>query len=59
MKESVLYWSLLAKFSTLPEMKEVLSSTGDAELWHGAPRIPKARQTYLEMVRSKNESQRN
>jgi predicted NAD-dependent protein-ADP-ribosyltransferase YbiA (DUF1768 family) len=45
--EEILY----AKFSQVPLAREVLLATHDAQLWHGAPRTPKKRQTSLENVR--------
>jgi len=52
MKDDVLYAALYAKFSQNPNLKRLLFLTQDAELWHGAPRIPKSRQYLLEKVRA-------
>jgi hypothetical protein len=39
------------KFSQDPRSALVLALTGDAELWHVAPRMPKERWTDLEALR--------
>ena len=52
MIDGVMYTAMYAKFSQNPDMKQVLLLTQDAELWHGAPRIPKTRQYPLEQVRA-------
>lgn len=51
MKDEVVYVGLLAKFSQHPELHRVLLATKKAELWHGTPRTPAARQFLLEKVR--------
>lgn len=51
-KDDIMYYGLLAKFTQNPELKEVLLLTQDAELWHGAPRVAPSRQYLLESVRS-------
>lgn len=50
-KDLVLHTALYAKFSQNEALKEALLSTGNAQLYHGAPRIPKLRQHVLERVR--------
>lgn len=50
-KSEVMKNILLAKFTSVPEARGALLATGNAQLWHGAPRTPKARQFELEEVR--------
>ena len=58
-KDDILYQALIAKFSQHPELARILILTGDAELWHGAPRVPKKRQYILEAVRTQLIQQNN
>lgn len=51
-KEDLMYEAQLAKFSQNQDLKSMLLSTGNAELWHGAARQPPARMLSLERVRS-------
>lgn len=50
-KDEIMREILYARFSTSPTSRRVLLATGNAQLWHGAPRIPKERQPWLEEVR--------
>lgn len=50
-KDSVLKAILIAKFTQDLHAGRTLIATLDAELWHGAPRVPKSRQLVLEEVR--------
>ena len=56
-KEDVMYEAQLAKFSQNQDLKSMLLSTGNAELWHGAARQPPARMLSLERVRDSLRSQ--
>lgn len=58
-KDNVIYAALYAKFNQNPDLKRVLLLTQDAQLWHGAPRTPKARQYLLEKVRAQLTAQEN
>jgi hypothetical protein len=51
-KEEVMAQAQFAKFSQNPELRQLLLDTRDAELWHGAPRQPRARIMSLERVRA-------
>lgn len=51
MKDDVLFFALKAKFTQYPNLAKVLLATGNAELWHGAPRVAPERQWTLEEVR--------
>ena len=51
-KDDVLRDILVAKFTQNLHAGRTLVATLDAELWHGAPRVPKARQYVLEEVRA-------
>jgi len=51
MKDAVLLNALYAKFSQHSDLRRLLLATGNAELWHGAPRVAKARQWQLERIR--------
>ena len=50
-KDDVLYAALSAKFSQHEYLNATLLLTGNAELWHGMPRVPRTRQHLLEIVR--------
>ena len=52
LKDTILYTALKAKFTQNAELRELLLATGNAELWHGAPRTTASRQFLLERVRS-------
>lgn len=52
LKDTILYTALKAKFTQHPSLRELLLATGNAELWHGAPRTTASRQFILERVRS-------
>lgn len=51
-QDKVIFWGLYHKFRQNPDLKSVLFLTDNAELWHGAPRVPMKRQFLLEGVRS-------
>ena len=51
-KEDVMAAAQFAKFSQNGALRDLLISTGDAELWHGAARQPPARMRSLERVRA-------
>lgn len=46
LRPTVIYNAMLSKFMQNPEL-----ATGNAELWHGAPRVKAARQVELERIR--------
>jgi predicted NAD-dependent protein-ADP-ribosyltransferase YbiA (DUF1768 family) len=50
-KDLLLERILRAKFTQVEMAKEALLATRDAELWHGARGVPKARQVSLEKIR--------
>jgi predicted NAD-dependent protein-ADP-ribosyltransferase YbiA (DUF1768 family) len=51
-KDTVLLEAFRWKFKQNPELAKILLLTQNAQLWHGAPRVPAARQYQLEQVRS-------
>lgn len=51
-KHEVMYRALLARFSQCEDSRQVLLSTGDAELWHGTRGVKPSRQVVLEKVRN-------
>jgi predicted NAD-dependent protein-ADP-ribosyltransferase YbiA (DUF1768 family)/DNA-directed RNA polymerase subunit M/transcription elongation factor TFIIS len=48
-----------AKFSQNPDARKVLLLTGDAQLWHAAPRTPKVHWTDLEEIRGELRDKQN
>lgn len=57
MKDEAMRIALFSKFTQNPDLKELLLLTGNAQLWHGAPRVPASRQYILEEVRNKIRNQ--
>lgn len=48
-----------AKFTQNPDARKVLLLTGDAQLWHAAPRTPKVHWTDLEEIRAQLRDKQN
>jgi len=51
-KEEIMVKAMRAKFTQNVDLGVLLINTGNAELWHGAPRVPAVRMHSLEQIRT-------